>query len=130
MPGVLANTFYIYTMTILTNAKSSTSFTYIGNDRPTIWSLMVPTATAYCITGTCNVRLQGSVDGVTPFTIGYSNNPATTSSGYRAWEVPQALGFDNAMVICEAAQFSPWIMPQITNTATVTVALTLVGKPI
>lgn len=129
MPDI-TNSFYIYTLPVGVNAKSSTSGVYIGNDRPTIWSLMVPTATAYCITGTCNVRLLGATADGTYGAIGYSNNPATVTSGFRAWEVPQALAVDNAMIICEAAQFTPWVKVQITNTATVAVDFVLIGKPI
>lgn len=97
--------FYIYTLTVGVNALSSTSGLNIGNDRPTLWAMEVPSYTAWCITATCNVKLMGATtENGTYRSIGYSNNPATTTSGFRAWEVP-ADG-SNAMVMCEAAQFS------------------------
>lgn len=128
MPSPITNGFYIYTVPVAVNAKSSTSGVYIGNDRPTLWAMQVPTATVWCITATVNVTLLGSIDDVNYRQVGYSNNPATATSGFRAWEVPQ--GGDNAFVICEAAQFMPYVKIQITNTATVAVDFTLIGKPI
>lgn len=130
MPAIspITNTFYIYTLAVGANALSSTSGLYIGNDRPTLWSMEVPSYTAFAITATCNVKLLGSVDDITYRVIGYSNNPSTATSGFRAWEVP-ADG-SNAFVLCEAAQFVPYVKALLTNTATVAVEFRLVGKPI
>ena len=128
MPSPITNGFYIYTVPVAAGATSSASGVHIGNDRPTLWSIEVPSYSVWCITATCNVKLLGSVDDSTYRTISYSNNPATTTSGTRAWEVP-ADG-SNTFTLCEAAQFVPYVKVQVTNTATVAVDFRLVGKPL
>lgn len=52
-----------------------------------------------------DVTFQGSVDGGTNWnTIGYSNNPSTATSGFRAVEAPRDSW--GSAVICEAALFA------------------------
>jgi hypothetical protein len=121
------NPFYIYTCTLAIGA-TLTSGINIGNDTPSIWAIGIPTYTAWCVTATCNIRLSGSHDNVTYRPIGYSNNPSTSSSGFKNWEAAADAG--NTYVICEAAQFTPYIKISTTNTATVAVEFIVIGKPV
>ena len=120
----MAGVFYVHTMTMATDATVTSGVQLY--DKAVLWSLEVPTMSAWCVTATCNVRLEGSTDGTTYRPIGYSNNPSTATSGFKNWEV----GGDTstAFVICEAAQFTPYVRVSTTNTATVAVAFKLIGK--
>lgn len=120
----MAGVFYVHTMTLATDTTVTSGIQLY--DKCVLWSLEVPTMTAWCVTATCNVRLEGSTDGTTYRGIGYSNNPATSTSGYRDWEV--AVDTTSAFVICEAAQFTPYVRVATTNTATVATEFKLVGK--
>lgn len=82
------------------------------------FSVMIPTATAWCVTATCQIRILGADSATGTYReIGYSNNPATATSGFRAWDT----GGDGSgkLVICEALQFAPGFAKiQAVNTAT------------
>lgn len=86
----------------------------------THFAVYIPPSTGWCATTTCNVRIQGStsIDG-TYYDVGYSNNPATSTSGYALWEAPSSAAVSGGFVICEALQFVPFARLRFTNTATV-----------
>lgn len=124
----MAGTFYIHTATLATDT-SKTSALNIQYDRPVLWALEVPTMSVWCKTATCNIRLEGAATETGTYrTIGYSNNPATATSGFKAWEV--AGDSNSAWIICEAAQFLPFVKVSVTNTSTASTEFRLVGKTI
>lgn len=120
----MAGSFYIITMTITTDTSVTSGIQLL--DRPAIWSLEIPTMAIWCKTATCNVRLEGSTDGTVFRPIGYSNNPATATSGFKNWEA--AADQPSQFVICEAAQFPPYIRVSVTQTSTASAEFRLVGK--
>ena len=73
--------------------------------------------TSVMITETVDITFQGSVDGGTTWhTIGYSNNPSTATSGFRAVEAPQDCW--GSAVICEAALFATDFRVKFSSAAT------------
>lgn len=116
--------FMIYTMTITTGNTTTSGIQLF--DRNAIWALVVPSYSSWCVTATCNVRMEGSLNGSTFYGIGYSNSPATATTGFQNWEVAADAG--GKMVICEAAQFTPQLRISVTNTATAAAEFYLIGK--
>ena len=107
----------VYTMTI-TTGNSITSSLDLGQGEWTRIAIAYPQFTSVFSTEAVNGRIMGAATaGGTFYTIGYSNNPATSTSGFQAWEAAKTSG--GSMVICEAAPFSPVIKLSFTATATV-----------
>jgi hypothetical protein len=118
----------IYTMSIATGASVSEGLN-IGNGEFTRFALALPQVTSVFATEAVNTRMQGSPNlGTSWFTIGYSNNPATATSGFKPWEA--AVNAWGSMVICEAALFSPYVRLSFTGgvTTQATNAFLFAGK--
>jgi hypothetical protein len=94
------------------------------------FAIMIPAAAGFCATATCNVRVLGSDSQTgTFYPIGYSNNPATTTSGFALWESAGSCAVGGAIVICEALQFSPgWAKLQFVQTATAASGFKILGR--
>lgn len=95
----------VYTAPIATGA-SHTNSVNLGQGEFNRFCVYLPSGpTDTFITEAVDINFQGSVDGGTTWhTIGYSNNPATATSGFRAVEAGRN-SFGSA-VICEAALFA------------------------
>ena len=106
----------IYTTSINIGASVSVGVN-LGNGEFNRFAVALPQVTSVFTTEAVNCRLHGSPDqGTTYFTVGYSNNPATATSGFRAWEA--AVLAWGSMVICEAGLFTPYARLSFTATAT------------
>ena len=119
-----------YSCVVATGATLSNEVDLSASDF-TIFGIVVPTNTVWCGTTTCNVRLNMALTpsgtaGQTFYEIGYSNNPSTATSGFKAWEA----GADTSakLVICEAAQFARYVKVSLTQTATVSVTFHIVAR--
>lgn len=92
------------------------------------FALEVPSTSGWCVTSTCNIRLMGSQSETgTYYNVGYSNNPATSTSGFSLWEVPQSAAL-GGIVISEGFQFVKWGKLQFTSTATAATDFILYGR--
>ena len=103
------------------NAASDTSLSSAFTVPPEFshFALVVPPTTAWCVTATCHIQIQGSADsGTTYYDVAYSQNPATATSSCPLWEVVNSHVASGAIVICEALQFVPMARLRFTNTAT------------
>jgi hypothetical protein len=109
-------TVVVYTATIGVGASASAEVD-LGDGEFNRFAVALPQVTSVFTTEVVDTTMQGTPDdGTTYFTIGYSNNPATATSGFRAWEAGQdAFG---SMVICEAALFSPKVRLKFSSAAT------------
>lgn len=106
----------IFTGTVSIGASVTTRFD-LGKGEFTRFAVALPQVTSVFATEAVNCRMQGTVhSGTAYFTIGYSNNPATTTSGFRAWEAGYLAW--GSMVICEAALFAPSVRLSFTALAT------------
>ena len=73
--------------------------------------------TACMITETVDITFQGSIDGGTTWhTIGYSNNPSTATSGFKAVGAPRDCW--GSAVICEAGLFATDFRVKFSSAAT------------
>lgn len=106
----------VYTMSIDSGDAVSAGID-LGKGEFNRYAVALPQVTQVFSTEAVNARMQGSPDeGTTYFTVGYSNSPATATSGFNPWEAAQdAWG---SMVICEAAVFAPHVRLSFTATAT------------
>jgi len=78
------------------------------------------------ITETVDITFQGSMDGGTTWhTIGYSNNPSTATSGFKAADVGQDSW--GSAVICEAALFTKDFRIKFSSATTQATELVLVA---
>lgn len=104
--------------TVYPDAASNTSLSSAFAVPGEYTHFMIEMPNLRAITATCGMQVQGcdSLDG-TYYTVGYSNNPATATSGFRAWDAGTTT--PGSMVICEALQFVPGYA-KIKFTATLT----------
>ena len=113
----------VYTANIATGA-SYTADIAIGEGEFNRFALGLPQVTSVFTTEVVDTTMQGSPDsGTTYFTVGYSNNPGTATTGFTAWGSPQdAWG---SMVICEAALFAPMVRVKFSVAATASASVYL-----
>ena len=106
----------VFTGTVATGASVSSRFD-LGKGEFTRFAVALPQVTSVFATEAVNCRMNGTVhSGTTYFAIGYSNNPATATSGFKPWEAAQNSW--GSMVICEAALFAPSVQLSFTALAT------------
>ena len=114
------------------DAASNTSLTsaFIVPGEMSHYALAIPTVASWCVTATCNVKVQvASSTADTFFTVGYSANPATSTTGITAEDWATGISPDNQMVICEALMFSPGFAKlQFVSTATLTTDILVYGR--
>lgn len=92
----------VMTATIDSGA-SHTAGVNLGDGEFTRFAIEFPTTNP--LTAAADITAQGSTDDGTSWsTIGYSNNPATATSGFEQWDTGQD-SWGNT-VICEAALFA------------------------
>lgn len=87
------------------------------------YAIKIAAQTTWSATAACgNIRVLGS-DTLTGtyVPVGYSNNPATTTSGFALWETGMTACVSGGVVICEALQFTPFAKLQYTGTMTAAV---------
>lgn len=86
----------------------------------THFSLYVPPSSGWCVTTTCNIFVQGatSIDG-TYYDVGYSQNPATATSGFPLCHTANSVAVSGGFVIFEGPQFIPFMRLRFSNTITV-----------
>lgn len=124
----MANFVKIGTFTM--NAASNTSLTSVLTipGEFTHFALKVPSGT-WAATATNNIRCLGSDTATgTYYQVGYSNNPATSTSGFALWEVANSAVVNGGWVIGEAFMFTPFAKLQFANTATASTNFTLYGR--
>lgn len=94
------------------------------------FALQVPSgATTWCATTTVNIRVLAAVSSTgSYYQVGYSNNPATATSGFNLWEVGFSAARNGGMVICEGMQFAKYAKLQFSNTATASTDFVLMGR--
>lgn len=106
----------IYTANIATGA-SYTDGVDLGNGEFNRFAIAFPQVTSVFTTEAVDTTCQGTPDnGTTYYTVGYSNNPATATSGFKAWGAGQDCW--GSMVICEAALFTPKVRIKFSSAAT------------
>lgn len=107
----------VFTAAISSGTASHSAEVDLGHGEFNRFAVALPAGSSFFSTEVVNCRIQGSPDeGTTWYTIGYSNNPATASTGFTPWEAAQdAWG---SMVICEGALFAPYVRLDFTATAT------------
>jgi len=106
----------VYTANIATGA-SYTADVDLGKGEFNRFAIGLPQVTSVFTTEAVDITMQGSPDdGTTYFTVGYSNNPATSTSGFKAWGAGQLSW--GSMVICEAALFAPMVRVKFGSAAT------------
>lgn len=114
------------------NAASNTSLTSAFAVEPdfTHYAIMIPSAAAWCATTTCGIKVMASDSQTgTFYSVGYSNNPATSTSGFALWESAGSASVGGGIVICEALQFAPgWAKLQFTQTATANASFKIFGR--
>lgn len=98
-------TVVVYTATIESGASATTKVDF-GEGEFNRYAVALPQVTSVFTTEAVDITFQGTPDsGESYYTVGYSNNPGTSTSGFKAWGAGQdAWG---SMVICEAALFTP-----------------------
>lgn len=112
------------------DAASNTSLTsaFKVDQDFTHYAIQIPSN--FAVTASCGLKVLGS-DSATGsfFTIGYSNNPATTTSGFAEWSSAGSCAVSGAIVICEALQFAPgYAKLQFQQTATVAASFKIYGR--
>jgi hypothetical protein len=84
--------------------------------------------TSMCAAANCSLQLLGgSSETGTFYTMGYSNNPATSTSGFRAWDC----GADSPGkgILCEMMQFVPgYAKLRFLSTCTANTAIEVWGR--
>ena len=107
----------VYTAGLATGASATTAVN-LGEGEFNRFAVYLPSGpTDTFTTEAIDITFQGSVDGGTTWhTIGYSNNPATATSGFRAVEAGRD-SFGSA-VICEAALFATDFRVKFSSAAT------------
>jgi len=114
------------------NAASDTSLTsaFTVPGEFSHYAIKVPPLSGWCATvACCNVRIMGSDSPTgTFYDVGYSNNPATTTSGFALWEMASSSAISGGIVICEALQFTPYAKLKFTSTATANTAFMIFGR--
>lgn len=107
----------VYTATVSSGTAANSTEIDIGKGEFNRFAVGLPAGSSFFATEVVNCRIQGSPDeGATWFTIGYSQNPGTATSGFIPWEAPQdAWG---SMVMCEGALFAPYVRFSFTAAAT------------
>lgn len=118
--------------TVTPNAASNTSLTSVFEVPKEFshFAFSVPTVSGWCVTSTCNIRVEVSdAEDGTFYEVGYSANPATATTGVAAesWGSGNAPG--GKMIICEALMFSPgYARLKFVNTATATADFVIYGR--
>ena len=94
----------------------------------THYAIQMPAS--FAITASCGLKVLGSDSATgTFYEIGYSNNPATSTSGFAAWSSAGSCAVSGAIVICEALQFAPgYAKIQFQQTATANTNLQIYGR--
>jgi hypothetical protein len=109
-------------------AASDTSLTSAFAVPGEFTHFMIQFPSAMAATTTCGIQVLGSDSASgTFYTVGYSNNPATATSGFRAWDC----GTDSPgnIIICEALQFVPGFAKlKFTNTLTANTGINIWGR--
>ena len=84
------------------------------------YAIKIPPMSTWAATVACgNVRVLGSDTlAGTYYPVGYSNNPATSTSGFAMWETGMTACISGGVVICEGLQFVPFAKLQFTGTMT------------
>ena len=107
--------------------------------------LRIPPAANWCSTNTCAVTIEAytlSAPTSAFYPIGYSNNPATTTSAWFVWSTAGSAAVSGALVICEALAFVPsvanysgsgdgaggWARLKFSNTATAATDFAIYGR--
>lgn len=93
--------------------------------------LQVPSgATSWCTTTTVNIRALGADSAAgTFYQVGYSNNPATATSGFALFEIANSACINGGRVISEGFMFTgDYAKLQFSNTATAATNFTLYGR--
>ena len=87
------------------------------------FAIKVATMTTWAATIACgNVSILGSDTlAGTYYPVGYSNNPATTTSGFAVWESGMTACINGGIVICEGLQFVPFAKLKFSATMTASV---------
>ena len=100
------------------NTSLTSAFTVPGEFSH--FAINVPAMSVWAATIACgNVRVLGSPTLTGTYVpVGYSNNPATTTSGFAVWESGMTACISGGIVICEALQFVPYAKLQFTGTMT------------
>lgn len=104
----------VMTATIASGA-SHTAGIDLGGGEFTRFAIQFPTTNPLAAAADISAQGAVTVDG-TYATIGYSNSPATATSGFKAW----GAGRDSwgSMVICEAALFTRYFRLKFGSAAT------------
>lgn len=107
----------VYTATVSSGTASSSTEIDIGQGEFNRFMVGLPAGSSFFATEIVNTRIQASPDkGTTWFTVGYSNNPGTATSGFKPWEAAQDSW--GSASICEGALFAPYVRFDFTATAT------------
>ena len=123
---------YVKIGTFTMNAASNTTLTS-ALEVPgefSHYAIVIPSgATSWCTTTTVNVRVLSAVDSSsTYYQVGYSNNPATSTSGFALWEAGNSACINGGVVICEGMQFAKYAKLQFSNVATGVTNFVLMGR--
>lgn len=87
----------------MATGASYTSHVNLGEGEFNRFALIFPSTNPLAAAADINAQLSDD-GGTTWYTIGYSNNPSTATSGFKAWDCGQASW--GKAVMCEAAIFA------------------------